>query len=237
MAPDKPVHTDHPLRHFDRTCPACIAEQAVEAAPTLTPDTIERLRELLTHEVVMRAYAYPLKKAALGTLCDMALRTEEAERHRGDLLARIFRDGGQKAAGFPTTHEAVEAADAEVARLFSHVEELERRLREVEGEDCEDCDHGIRGGKICESCNGAGRVLIADLLAATQRHVKELKQAAERSERERGELIELLKLSLEKIEAYKAHNNSEYPGGPLLQTLLPRIRAALAASPIEEKKS
>ena|SRR5690348_2122484 len=23
---DSPAHTDHPLRHFDRTCPACIAD-------------------------------------------------------------------------------------------------------------------------------------------------------------------------------------------------------------------
>lgn len=44
-------------------------------------------------------------------------------------------------------------------------------------EPCEDCDHGIAGGKPCESCGGCGRVLIADMLAATQKHVKELKAA------------------------------------------------------------
>lgn len=27
-----PVHTDHPLRHWDRTCPACIAEEASRPA-------------------------------------------------------------------------------------------------------------------------------------------------------------------------------------------------------------
>ena len=28
-----PAHTDHPLRHFDRTCPACLAEGEQNAAP------------------------------------------------------------------------------------------------------------------------------------------------------------------------------------------------------------
>ena len=25
LLPSKELHTDHPLRHFDRTCPACLA--------------------------------------------------------------------------------------------------------------------------------------------------------------------------------------------------------------------
>jgi len=45
----------------------------------------------------------------------------------------------------------------------------------VDWEWCEDCDHGIRGGKPCESCGGTGRMLLVDLLKATQQHVKELK--------------------------------------------------------------
>jgi hypothetical protein len=36
----KAAHTDHPLRHFDRTCPACIAEGEQKAAPSYDEATI-----------------------------------------------------------------------------------------------------------------------------------------------------------------------------------------------------
>ena len=33
------VHTDHPLRHWDRTCPACIAESAVNDSAAIKAET------------------------------------------------------------------------------------------------------------------------------------------------------------------------------------------------------
>ena len=39
---EQPAHTDHPLRHWDRTCPACIAEQPAQTEAvkdSLTPQT------------------------------------------------------------------------------------------------------------------------------------------------------------------------------------------------------
>jgi hypothetical protein len=40
----EPLHNDHPLRHWDRTCPACIAEeQPVEEFCTLSYDRYEQV--------------------------------------------------------------------------------------------------------------------------------------------------------------------------------------------------
>ena len=43
------AHNDHPLRHFDRTCPACIAAGERQAAKFGLPDRWHQ--ELVTHEV------------------------------------------------------------------------------------------------------------------------------------------------------------------------------------------
>lgn len=49
MSDTKTVHTDHPARHWDRTCPACIAEAATaadglpEPVAQITRDTSGRL--------------------------------------------------------------------------------------------------------------------------------------------------------------------------------------------------
>ena len=52
----------------------------------------------------------------------------------------------------------------------SHIADLERQVSET----CEDCDHDIRGGKVCESCLGTGTVTYKELYEATAQHVKEL---------------------------------------------------------------
>jgi hypothetical protein len=53
---EKPPHTDHPMRHWDRTCPACVAEAEQEPVPTwysLSPHgdgyAIYRGRDLFHH--------------------------------------------------------------------------------------------------------------------------------------------------------------------------------------------
>lgn len=57
----------------------------------------------------------------------------------------------------------------------SELSGLFREAANALAEDCVDCDHGVRGGHICQSCGGGGRVPVADLLVATAAHVKELK--------------------------------------------------------------
>lgn len=59
---------------------------------------------------------------------------EEAQRVAGNLLARIFRDGGHRAATYETLGEADAVADLEVANLFARAEAAEaevKRLREA----------------------------------------------------------------------------------------------------------
>lgn len=54
---------------------------------------------------------------------------EEAERQRNDLLARIFRDGGQHQATYPSFTEACEAAEALlVTNLPARAERSGRRI-------------------------------------------------------------------------------------------------------------
>jgi len=73
---------------------------------------------------------------------------------------------------------AFQTMEKEIAALTAKLEQAEP------SETCEDCDHGIRGGKPCESCGGTGVVLLADLLEATQTHVKELKAKLEQAEKD-----------------------------------------------------
>jgi hypothetical protein len=42
----QPAHTDHPLRHFDRTCPACVAEGQSEKPQRAQADTFPFPREV-----------------------------------------------------------------------------------------------------------------------------------------------------------------------------------------------
>lgn len=50
------------------------------------------------------------------------MKLSEAEQHIHNLLAVIFRDGGHRAASYPTLQEAVDAAHEEWARLVQAAE-------------------------------------------------------------------------------------------------------------------
>lgn len=66
------------------------------------------------------------------TLLDEArVEVEELESLVGNLLARIFRDGGQRAGMFSSLTEAAGAADAEVASLFGQIEELKTQAYDL----------------------------------------------------------------------------------------------------------
>lgn len=80
--------------------------------------------------------------------------------------------------------EAIESRKAATTMMMAAGEELLLAKLALH-EACEDCDHGVRGGKICESCHGTGQVLIADLLQATRQHVKELKESLANAQKQR----------------------------------------------------
>ena len=80
--------------------------------------------------------------------------------------------------------EALEKAEAKCLSLAQDyigmcdvVRDKDKCIADLErecAETCEDCDHGIRGGKVCESCLGTGTVTYRALYEATAQHVKEL---------------------------------------------------------------
>ena len=56
-------------------------------------------------------------------------------------------------------------------------------------------------------------------------------------ERDNAELIELLREAYDKIVAYRDHTKSEYPGGPLLQVLMPKLRRALSHPDTKDERN
>jgi len=82
--PAAPVHTDHPLRHWDRTCPACVAESAaVDARLKAAPDPLEESPgEMRLHPVDGK----PWRCMHGSTLCSWCnyLRLQEHLRRSGD---------------------------------------------------------------------------------------------------------------------------------------------------------
>lgn len=70
-----------------------------------------------------------------------------------DLLLRLADGVGKITAAELAVNVA--RGEIEIARLAA-------------GEDCSDCDHGIRGGKPCESCGGSGWVSYKSLYEAEQ---------------------------------------------------------------------
>ena len=69
---ENPTHTDHPLRHWDRTCPACIAE--------LEEDSEPREWVGLTDQEICEAVGSPLDEVYLADFRKVEAKLKEKNR-------------------------------------------------------------------------------------------------------------------------------------------------------------
>jgi hypothetical protein len=88
----QPAHTDHPLRHFDRTCPACIAEGQPEKGERLPPHVLQAIKEgpALTSPLDNAARRYGKKRETDEEFATrIALLAVSASAPHSDVLAQV----------------------------------------------------------------------------------------------------------------------------------------------------
>ena len=96
-----------------------------EAAEALLRD----YRDLHDNDVKRELFEAPMERALSGDVGRARLaERDELRAHVRNLLARIFRDGGERAASFESIDKAVEEADREAAEMIAHASEMVSNL-------------------------------------------------------------------------------------------------------------
>lgn len=133
-----------------------------------------------------------------------------AWNRRAALASALEKEAPASGGGTPRTDAVLAGFDGSNNIPIHAMTALARQLERELAEDCEDCDHGIRGGKVCESCNGSGRVTFKALYEATARHVKELKPRAEALTLANAELVERCAKVCDDEERFRQNEYAEW---------------------------
>ena len=107
----KPIaHTDHPLRHFDRTCPACLVESE-QNAPDAIPvaDILAEIEHIKDNSSRLRAFGGMEDEARCRVLCAMYLEEFIHSKRIGDKLRELGALRRGQSARQPATETATYA--------------------------------------------------------------------------------------------------------------------------------
>lgn len=126
----------HRLR-IGRAHPFVPAPETAEAQDEAVVETLDEDFNTRDWRVGITVWTVP-KAVEAAIRAPLEERIRAADQRTGNLLARIFRDGGQRAATFATLDEACAQADTEAAEfivghdnLAARVEAAEERIREL----------------------------------------------------------------------------------------------------------
>lgn len=112
IATDQPAHTDHPLRHWDRTCPACNPKGV--NVPEPPEQTVDR-REALAREVRDALAEFNNDDLPVAKLVAILV-----VRARGTLANNLCPDHRDKQAGKPCLACRIEQLEAQLQSYVDH---------------------------------------------------------------------------------------------------------------------
>ena len=119
------AHTDHPSRHFDRTCPACIAEEGAEGYPGISHD-FESMRTALG-EILRHCDATPdgetdFERAVIAGRAAL----KNAAPQEPVATGAVIGSSSPAAAACSETHAQITTAPGESADTLKRVSGMER---------------------------------------------------------------------------------------------------------------